>query len=70
MLAKAPRAAPPQYVPLIAMSTCPRYFDGISSSIAELIAAYSPPMPSPAMNRKAARNQKSCARPAMPEPIR
>jgi hypothetical protein len=33
------------------MSTRPRYLAGISSSMAELIAAYSPPIPMPAMNR-------------------
>ena len=44
--------APSQYVPLIARSVCPRYGAGISSSMAELIAAYSPPMPAPAKNRK------------------
>ena len=37
----------------MAMSTRPRYFAGISSSIAELIAAYSPPMPAPVMKRAA-----------------
>ncbi len=49
------RNAPAQYVPLTAMSTRPRKRAGISSSIAELIAAYSPPMPAPAMNRVASR---------------
>lgn len=29
MFANAPSAAPPQYVPLMAMSTCPRYFAGM-----------------------------------------
>ena len=37
------------------MSTRPRYLAGIISSIAELIAAYSPPMPIPAMIRVAYR---------------
>ena len=32
-------------------STRPRTRAGISSSIAELIAAYSPPMPTPVMKR-------------------
>ena len=50
-LPSVPRIAPPQYVPLTAMSTRPRYWAGIISSIAELIAAYSPPMPIPATNR-------------------
>ena len=36
-------------------STRPRKRAGISSSIAELMAAYSPPMPMPAMNRVAYR---------------
>ncbi len=49
--ASEPRIAPAQYVPLIQMSTRPRYFEGIISSIAELIAAYWPPIPIPAMNR-------------------
>ena len=35
------------------MSTRPRYLAGISSSIAELMAAYSPPMPAPVRNRAA-----------------
>ena len=49
--ANEPRIAPAQYVPLIQMSTRPRYFEGIISSIAELIAAYWPPIPMPARNR-------------------
>ena len=53
MVSSAPPAAPIQNEPLIAMSTRPRYFAGISSSIAELIAAYSPPMPAPVRNRAA-----------------
>jgi hypothetical protein len=48
--AKEPRMAPAQYEPLIRMSTRPRYFAGIISSIAELMAAYWPPIPIPAMN--------------------
>ena len=32
--------------------TRPRYLAGISSSMAELIAAYSPPMPRPVRKRK------------------
>ncbi len=51
--ANEPRIAPAQYDPLIQMSTRPRYFDGIISSIAELIAAYWPPMPIPATRRVA-----------------
>ena len=53
MVSSAPAAAPIQNEPLMAMSTRPRYFAGISSSIAELIAAYSPPMPAPVMKRQA-----------------
>jgi hypothetical protein len=37
---------------LIARSTQPRTRAGISSSIAELIAEYSPPMPMPVKKRK------------------
>ena len=53
MVSRAPSAAPTQNDPLMAMSTRPRYLAGISSSIAELIAAYSPPMPAPVMKRAA-----------------
>ncbi len=35
----------------MATSTRPRYFAGINSSIAELMAAYSPPMPAPVKKR-------------------
>lgn len=45
MVNSAPPAAPTQNEPLMAMSTRPRYLAGMSSSIAELMAAYSPPMP-------------------------
>ena len=51
MVSSEPRAAPTQKDPLIATSTRPRYALGISSSMAELIAAYSPPMPAPVKNR-------------------
>ena len=47
----APPAAPSQYEPLMIRSTRPRTRAGISSSIAELIAAYSPPMPAPVKKR-------------------
>ncbi len=47
----APKAVPSQYDPLIARSTRPRRRAGMSSSIAELMAAYSPPMPAPVKNR-------------------
>ena len=49
----APSIAPNQNDPLIARSTRPRCLDGISSSMAELIAAYSPPMPKPVRKRQA-----------------
>ncbi|GAB6986150.1 hypothetical protein JCM10369A_26740 [Nocardioides pyridinolyticus] len=51
-----PSAAPTQNEPLIETSTRPRYLAGISSSIAELMAAYSPPMPMP-VTKRAARYQ-------------
>jgi len=51
--ANEPRIAPAQYDPLIQMSTRPRYLDGIISSIAELMAAYWPPIPMPATSRVA-----------------
>ena len=52
----APAAAPSQYDPLMARSTRPRTRAGISSSIAELMAAYSPPMPAPVKNRMTKKN--------------
>ena len=48
---------------LIDKSTCPRSRAGINSSIAELIAAYSPPMPAPVSARKIAKLQKFHATP-------
>ena len=48
-----PAIAPTQYDPLIIRSTRPRTRAGISSSMAELIAAYSPPMPAPVTKRAA-----------------
>src|SRR5439155_14701195 len=57
-VAAAPSAAPTQYEPLMIKSTRPRTRAGISSSIAELIAAYSPPMPAPVTARKNAEHQK------------
>ena len=53
IVSSEPSAAPTQNEPLIATSTRPRYVAGISSSIAELIAAYSPPMPMPVRKRHA-----------------
>ena len=44
---------------LIASATRPRTRAGTSSSIAELMAEYSPPMPLPARKRKAMNDQKS-----------
>ena len=52
-------AAPTQKLPLIARLTRPRTRAGINSSIAELIAAYSPPMPSPVRKRHHANHAKS-----------
>ena len=51
MVSNAPPAAPTQNEPLMATSTRPRYLAGISSSMAELMAAYSPPMPAPVRKR-------------------
>jgi hypothetical protein len=47
----APSADPSQYEPLMARSTRPRTRAGMSSSIAELMAAYSLPIPAPVKNR-------------------
>jgi hypothetical protein len=47
----APRVAPSQNEPLMMRSTRPRTRAGISSSMAELMAAYSPPMPAPVKKR-------------------
>ncbi len=59
MLSAAPAAAPIQKLPLIARSTKPRTRAGISSSIAELIAAYSPPIPKPVSSRQSTNVRKS-----------
>jgi hypothetical protein len=48
----APNAVPSQNDPLMIRSTVPRTRAGISSSIAELIAAYSPPIPAPVKKRQ------------------
>ena len=58
-LAAAPSAAPIQKLPLIARFTRPRTRAGTSSSMAELMAAYSPPMPRPVTKRHSAKNAKS-----------
>lgn len=55
----APAAAPNQKLPLTAMSMRPRSRAGISSSMAELTDAYSPPMPMPVSRRKAPKLQAS-----------
>src|ERR1700755_1777739 len=58
------RAAPPdpitepsQKAELIPRSTWPRTRAGINSSIAELIAEYSPPIPAPVRNRQGKKNK-------------
>ena len=52
IVAPDPMAAPTQNVELMSRSTWPRTRAGISSSTAELMAAYSPPMPAPVRQRK------------------
>ena len=49
---------PTQKDPLMMRSTVPRTRAGMSSSIAELIAAYSPPMPAPVKKRQTANQRK------------
>jgi hypothetical protein len=49
----AAAVVPSQKEPLMTMSTVPRTLAGISSSMAELTAAYSPPIPIPVRNRQA-----------------
>ena len=58
-MSAAPTAAPAQYEPFTASETVARTRAGTSSSIAELIAAYSPPMPAPVRNRMSRKNQAS-----------
>ena len=53
----APNAVPTQKEPLMMRSTVPRTRAGISSSMAELMAAYSPPMPAPVKNRQTAKSR-------------
>jgi hypothetical protein len=48
----APPAVPSQNDPLMTRSTRPRTRAGMSSSMAELMAAYSPPIPAPVKNRQ------------------
>ena len=57
----APAAVPSQNEPLMIRSTVPRTRAGISSSIAELIAAYSPPMPAPVKKRQIAKTRNEPA---------
>ena len=53
MMRSAPTAAPSHQLPLIARLVRPRQRAGMSSSMAELIAAYSPPTPAaPVKKRK------------------
>ena len=54
----APAAVPSHQLPLMARSVCPRARAGINSSMAELIAEYSPPMPAPVKNRKTIKLQR------------
>src|SRR5579885_2156292 len=51
----APASAPSQKLPLIMRSIRPRKRAGISSSIAEFTAEYSPPIPAPVRKRNAAK---------------
>lgn len=69
-VAPEPSAAPSQKLPLIISPTRPRWRAGISSSMAELIAAYSPPMPHPVMKRKTKKLQKSQENALRPTPAR
>ena len=55
---RPPTTAPSQNEPLMIRSTRPRARAGIISSIAELIAEYSPPMPAP-VKKRAARNHSA-----------
>ncbi len=59
----APTAAPTQKLPLTARSTRPRRRAGVNSWIAELIAAYSPPIPAPVRKRNTANAGKLGAKP-------
>ena len=56
--ASEPRKAPIQNVELMMRSTWPRTRAGISSSTAELMAAYSPPIPAPVKLRNRQKLQK------------
>jgi hypothetical protein len=65
-----PSMQPTQNDPLIVRSTCPRTRAGISSSMAELMAEYSPPMPATVRNRHARNHQKLNANAVRTEPTR
>lgn len=56
--APEPSAAPAQNVEFIIRSRWPRTRAGMSSSIAEFTAAYSPPMPAPVSARKKVKDAK------------
>jgi hypothetical protein len=57
-LSAAPMAVPIQKLPLMPRSHQPRTRAGRSSSMAEFIAAHSPPMPAPVAKRKKAKLAK------------
>ena len=61
----APSAVPIQYVLLTTRSTRPRTRAGMSSSIAELTAAHSPPMPAPVIARQNVKLAKPMESPVM-----
>ena len=68
--APEPSAVPTQNEPLMIRSTVPRTRAGISSSMAELIAEYSPPMPAPVIARQMANHAKLEAKPVRTLPTR
>ena len=65
-----PSAAPSQKLPLMIKSTRPRKRAGMSSSIAELTAEYSPPMPEPVMKRNRAKLHRFHESAVSPTPAR
>src|SRR5436305_14436752 len=67
---QAPTAVPIQYEPLMIRSTAPRTRAGISSSIAELIAEYSPPIPAPVIARQRMNHQTLNEKPVAIDPAR
>ncbi len=58
--ASEPMDAPSQKVELTMRSTVPRTLPGMSSSTAELMAAYSPPMPRPVKKRQKEKKRRLC----------